>query len=281
MASGRRDGTQLETRVGAVAMIDALGFRGIWSRYPDEDVVEKLRSLAEVAASEARALQEGARSHGGNLLEFVQPMALSDTVVLGVATKPLDAVARGLQAEGWGEIIKFDDATLAGEAVRLCAELLGALVRRALEEPVPLAYRGAIAFGRFGMADRFIVGPAIDEAAEWMERPEGAIVMLAPSAAQYPQAQVPSAASNLFHTEVPMSPKRCQAPMVQTWALAPFAGIHDPLRRQLHENCVASFGQSPTGSIAQKLANTQAFLAAADLAESSLLRSLLEQARRP
>lgn len=45
--------------------------------------------------------------------------------------------------------------------------------------------------------DRFIIGPAIDEAAIWMNCAQGAFVVLAPSAARYPQAEVPSSISNL------------------------------------------------------------------------------------
>src|ERR1041385_2163796 len=147
-----------EFRVGAVAMIDALGFRGIWQKHSESAVLAKLQQLAEITGDEASDLQSVARAHGGNVLEFVRPSFLSDTVVFAVASKPVDVVNQGLSETGWGGIVQFDDSSLEGEAVRIAAELISVLIRRGLEDPVPLAFRGALAFGRFGMTDRFVIG---------------------------------------------------------------------------------------------------------------------------
>jgi hypothetical protein len=45
-----------------------------------------------------------------------------------------------------------------------------------------LVYRGAVAFGEFFHDDRFVIGPAIDEAVEYENIPDAGIVWLAPSA---------------------------------------------------------------------------------------------------
>lgn len=263
-------------------MIDALGFRGIWRRFSPEEVVSKLQSLADATVSDAHDLQTDARAHGGNVLEFVRATALSDTIVFGVATKPLDIVTQGLKDEGWGEIFQFDDDLLAGEAVRLASELLGGLLRKAIEPPVPLAYRGAIAFGQFGMTSRFIIGPAIDEAADWMDKADGAIVVLAPSAAKYPQAGAPSSISNLFECDVPMHPARFPSSESRLMALSPLAGIDSiDERATFRAHLVASFGSSPTGDVLRKLNNTQAFLDAAENAERAPMEELLAHAMNP
>jgi hypothetical protein len=270
----------LEIRVGAVAMIDALGFRGIWQRHSESEVVAKLQWLAEITVSEANDLQSAARQRGGNVIEFVRPSFLSDTVIFTVATKPLHAVTDGLNAEGWGRIIKFDDDLLAGEAVRIAAKLLGVLLRRALEGPVPLAYRGAIAFGRFGMTDRFLIGPAIDEAASFMNRAQGAFVILAPSAAQYSQAAAPSSLSNLLPYSVPVKPTG-EPSTLDTLVVSPFAGIDDSKRKEMRDRLIGSFGTAPNGDVAEKLTNTRKFLEAADEAEKAPLAELLKNAMRP
>jgi|GEM_PF-2401775 len=272
----------LESRMGAVAMIDALGFRGVWRRFSPEEVVGKLQSLADATCSEARELQTDARAHGGNLLEFVRVTALSDTIVFGVATKALDLVTQGLKEEGWGEIFQFDNDLLAGEAVRIAAELLGGLLRKAIEPPVPLAYRGAIAFGQFGMTDRFVIGPAIDEAADWMDKADGAVVVLTPSAAKYPQAGAPSSISSLFECDVPMHPTRCSSSVLRLMALSPLAGVDSTDQRaKFRTHLVEAFGPSPAGDVLRKLNNTQAFLDAADAAERRPLEELLAHARNP
>ena len=47
---------------------------------------------------------------------------------------------------------------------------------------VQLAYRGAISFGPLHIEDRYLIGEAVDEAAEWMDRAQGAFVFLTESA---------------------------------------------------------------------------------------------------
>lgn len=272
----------IEVRIGAVALIDALGFKGIWKRYSELEVVAKLQRLSDISTSEAGKVQLSASQDGTNVLEFVRPSFLSDTVVFGVSTKPLATVTAGLQKEGWGDIVEFDDDTLAGEAVRIAAELIGALIREALEEPVPLAFRGAIAFGRFGMTDRFVIGPAIDEAAEWMNGPQGALVVLTPTAAKYPQAEIPSGISNLVRYSVPLKKPTDDKLQFDTLVVSPFAGVDVPERRQhLLTQLVRSFGPSPTRDVEEKMTNTLKFLDAAEQAETVPLKALLANAFRP
>lgn len=80
----------------------------------------------------------------------------------------------------------FDDGVHDGNAlacVLLAAYLASGIMKYAASSPVPLAYRGTMALGEFTLAENFIVGPAVDEAAQQMNAADGAIVWLMPSAA--------------------------------------------------------------------------------------------------
>ena len=53
---------------------------------------------------------------------------------------------------------------------------------RVLRSDIPLAYRGAIAFGRYEVSPHFLIGSAIDEAASAYELAQGAFILLVPEA---------------------------------------------------------------------------------------------------
>jgi class 3 adenylate cyclase len=278
----------LEFREGAVALIDALGFKGIWQRYSEKDVVAKLQQLADTTCDETSRLQEAARRSNGNLLEFVRTSFLSDSVVFGVATKPLEDVATGLRSVGLGDIAAFNTESLAGEAVSIVAELLSTLIRRALEPPIPLAFRGAISFGRFGMSERFIIGPAIDEAAEWMNRAHGAFIVLAPSAGKFPQGGPPSI-SSVFRYTVPLKKRKAhEVESDDMLVVSPFARVDDPAKRkELLDGLTKSFEVCSTAcgekrlDVEEKLSATLRFLAAAEKAEKSAFTGAWARAIRP
>jgi hypothetical protein len=69
----------------------------------------------------------------------------------------------------------------AMSVVYLC-DVVSWILERSLRASVPLAYRGAVAVGEYEVSPHFVIGPAIDEAADAHERAQGAIVWLMPSA---------------------------------------------------------------------------------------------------
>lgn len=202
---------------GALAMFDALGFKGIWKR-PNgptpAQVIEKLRTLATqgrtflddaLGGAEKRANLAADPNH---FLERVVVAFLSDTIVLGVAMKdsapsviaeahlPAPAglppeLRERLEADRRErrkpEVMKkriertkrIDEAIAAVHAVMWA----GHIMRLAALSPPALAYRGCISVGEFEVDDTFIVGSAVDDAAEHMEKAQAAIVWLTPHAA--------------------------------------------------------------------------------------------------
>ncbi|HEY1690934.1 MAG TPA: hypothetical protein VGG39_02160 [Polyangiaceae bacterium] len=165
---------------GALALFDALGFKGIWQKVTrPERVVEKLRAMQRAIDGMLQA-NFGGPGHpklndSANTIRAIRTTFLSDTVAIAVVPKTPDELHEGMRA-----CTSEDD--LAGGAVAYAATLSGYVYRYGLTVEPAWAYRGAIAYGDFYLDDRFMVGAAVDEAASNMNSADGAFVWLAPSA---------------------------------------------------------------------------------------------------
>ncbi len=148
-------------QTGAVAMIDALGWKGIWQRPSIVTnpgvVLDKLKLIRAAAHEEVDddfAFFDGLMdlNHQRPSLAFI-----SDCIAIGVGIKePFDH--------------EFEREAALATCVQTLASNLGRILFRAgISEPA-LAYRGAIATGDFLMDDPFVLGDAIDRAATGMER---------------------------------------------------------------------------------------------------------------
>lgn len=136
---------------GVVAMLDALGFKGIWKRFDADAIVARLES--------ARETEERFDLHGFD----VQFAFLSDTVVI---------------ACDFGERPPI-------EALYFVSFRVGYFLESMLTcEPPQLAYRGAIAAGDYLIKGNTIIGEAVDEAAIGEKKAEGPVVWLTESATQ-------------------------------------------------------------------------------------------------
>jgi hypothetical protein len=189
-------------RRGAVAVLDVLGFKGIWKRHAAVDVVATLQRLAETTAQQTRSIETAARDEDSAFIETMRAAFISDTIVFGLTTKE---AARVNASEAHRELgIELTDADLGGEAVRLVAQFAAAVQRSALLEEPAFALRGCIAYGDFGMTDRFIIGEAVDEAASLHEEADGAFITLAPSAAVFKQPEQWWSEYPVTYYEVPL-----------------------------------------------------------------------------
>ncbi len=255
---------------GAVAMIDALGFKGIWRREEvvgrPEQVLEKLGRLKDAALER---IQDGEKFRQG-LSEKTQVgiptiAFLSDTVFFGVPLTGKDGPDRIFQQ---------------GFALHSLIAHTSRLLESASVEAPTLAYRGCITFGEYTSRDPFILGPAIDEAAGMMDEADGAFVWLSPRAKQiwetFVNAVLPvlgpvsttDAAAVWQGREANIGLLRYDVPMkngskFETYAVSPFARAFDSNRRtQIVDYLMKSFSD-PNLSVQIKKQNTAAFLAAA------------------
>ena len=195
-----------EWKVGAVVMMDALGVKGIWKYHGRQEVLDRLH-LIERSVRQLIDIPSAKVARGMGFDPFIT--FLSDTIVMAFSDprRPSAVVDLAIAAAGY--------ALHAGATDN----------QEGRTWSVPLAYRGAIAFGEFHAEERYVLGPAIDEAAGAMDRPEGAFVYLTPSARDLfaYQGQRPVAA----RWRVPLKGAGRRDPLEEydTWLASPFA--HD------------------------------------------------------
>ena len=142
---------------GAFALIDCLGFRGLW-RNGREQLIAKLRLINENLENPDTydLIVKDVSKHN------VQVKLLSDTIAIGVSSKTGD-----------GDKIN-DLITLTGIVMRIMDIFLG-------NEP-HILLRGCITHGEYLTEKNFLVGPAVDKTAEFMESAEGSFVWFLPQA---------------------------------------------------------------------------------------------------
>jgi hypothetical protein len=151
---------------GAVVILDALGMKGIWQRGSAKRVVHRMYHVSDITKKhidEPRIIHhdiEGLTPHelsrAHSRIQF-NVQTISDTVIITAYSQLRP-----------GQLLRH-----------LAADLYG-IYRVALSHGV--VYRGAVSFGDFYRQGGALVGPAVDEAAEWHTLPDCAGVVLSPTA---------------------------------------------------------------------------------------------------
>jgi hypothetical protein len=230
-------------RRGAVAIIDALGFRGIWRRYPPDVILAKLKALASTTMDETGAVVNAAVPDPTNAIEFLHVAFLSDSIAIAAAFKDHNALLSEYEAKFSGlSIFRPTRDEYDAWCVGLVASMVGVLQRRALTEAPALMYRGCIAFGEFAFEQNFLVGEAVDDAAAGLDRAQGAFVWLTPSANLLPcidhSLKGPMGKHPLIRYAVPLK----GGDSYDTFCVVPFACDGSLLARmQLRAAAAASF----------------------------------------
>jgi hypothetical protein len=98
---------------------------------------------------------------------------LSDTVVLSIQ---YEAATNSHGAE--------PDERQKNLLVSVACECASVLARLFIDNEMPLPLRGCISFGRHLCEGNFVIGPAVDQAAEYMNEPEGAFIWVLPGVAE-------------------------------------------------------------------------------------------------
>jgi hypothetical protein len=240
-----------DMRTGALAMIDALGFKGIWARpeikADSKIILDKLRLLEAITRRGVDAFVNyiTPNSEPSKLRPYVNATFLSDTAVIGVELAPDNPAGVDLACVGVA-----------------AAVITNILVEAVSSEP-RLLYRGCITYGDFDMASSFIVGPAVDECAELYETAEGAFVWLSPSARHVVDNPTPHTGEMLTS----LYPVPLKSGVFETYAVNPFGKL--PAQpsddaNALIRNFEAAFGEPRDVAVEIKRRNTRAFLAHAE-----------------
>lgn len=153
---------------GAFAMIDCLGFKGIWERVDPEILLAKLRKIKETVEADTNNEEEVRQAFGERVIRDkdteLAVSFLSDTVIIGLHCPEYKD----------GVPIAVQDAWLVDTLCIILTRVLDLFI----EEEPPLVMRGCVTFGEFIVEDPFIVGPAVDRAAELMNIANGGFVWL-------------------------------------------------------------------------------------------------------
>ncbi len=245
---------------GAVAVLDALGIKGIW-RGPegthDTSALATLRAMKKTAGGMRRyctkalipRLRPAFAPYGRD--PNVRVLAFSDTIVV-TATLPRVDVSSDDRAQV--------DALLVDVVCQCAAYVL----RMAPQAARPLVYRGVVTSGDVLVAPPFFLGPAIDDAAELHEKADGAFVWLAPTALERAQHRCPYFPhvweSMAVAYAVPLKSADDAVETFKTIALSPFVDTCDPAEVSSILAGVKRAMHSADPRVARKRENTLRFL---------------------
>jgi hypothetical protein len=149
--------------LGVIVILDALGFKGIWAREDAKRVLDRMKSLRREALKLQGRDRSGVLLSDSGLRHRVRCM--SDTIVVTVVVKGPKAPKRALY-----------------RAMLSASLIAGNIMLDALDEAPTLLFRGCMAAGEMKEEVDFLIGPAVDEAAERFEKADGPFLWMAPSA---------------------------------------------------------------------------------------------------
>jgi len=158
---------------GAFALLDCLGFKGIWSRPTSHSSPEQIIGFLEQTEAHAPMLPAVQLHAKAKQVEFFFAF-VSDTVAIGARLKdgkPHTDHQRGFLVSAVGQACR--DIAL-----------------RFVDCASPLLMRGTIAYGEYLLRKSFFVGPAVDEAASFFETAQGAFIWGTPEAARVHRAHM-------------------------------------------------------------------------------------------
>jgi len=150
-------------KLGAIAFLDALGFKGIWTREDPMAVLQQLKNLRRNGLSLQGRDRDGVLLNDQSLTQRVR--CVSDIIMVAVTLRRSDTPERYLY-----------------RAMLSASLIASSMIDDALHGSPPLLFRGCMAAGLMKVDGDFVIGPAVDEAAELYERSDGAFFWMGPSA---------------------------------------------------------------------------------------------------
>jgi hypothetical protein len=153
-------------KTGAFVLMDCLGFKGIWQRTDAASVLQSMKKVESQIPTFVRMAAAGARHLWEDIDATVQ--MLSDTVAISVSRK-------GPAPE---------DAENLGLLVNIASRIALGVILAFLDLRIPLLFRGCVTLGPHAVDGNFLIGQAVDEAAELHNEADGAFVWMTPPTAK-------------------------------------------------------------------------------------------------
>ena len=139
---------------GVIAFIDALGVKGLWARSDPKAFIRSWKAILRLFSASRKVISKEYQYSSKQIII----KAFSDTIIIAFITKdnPIDHIL-------------------------FMGDLLMTPFYHALG--IGIFFRGVISIGQFEISESIILGPAIDEAAQWHAKPDWFGISLTPSAA--------------------------------------------------------------------------------------------------
>ena len=280
---------------GSVAILDALGFKGIYNTIEPQKVLDAMVSCS----NETYRLHEGFSdlskkpdkifgALGMPILHFgmykLQIQFMSDTVIIACCyNDPVVEGATNLPDTPTVYRVVQDDEPLMLQTLQTVVQLTSYFLASAGRSEVPIAYRGCISFGELDirfqsesnqLSSGFVIGPSVDAAANlhqaWDagvvvldERAEGIFWKIKTFVEQAPGYLTPALPLLLRHA-VPVK-HQGRLPEFDRLCVSPFGLLSEPgTRAQVLSNLLATFGRAKAqpdwDKVQVKKANTDVFL---------------------
>lgn len=155
-----------EEREGIIVLLDALGIKGIWNRKNPVEVLNTWAALQKEFTKGIESLIKDFRDHGYSEPKFE---AYSDTIMISLPVNKREVGSDRGRTSLWWTIMSM-------------GELLSKLFRVSILSH--FYFRGCLSAGRFYRSENIIIGPAVDEAAEYHGLPEWSGISTCPSASK-------------------------------------------------------------------------------------------------
>jgi hypothetical protein len=146
---------------GTFALLDCLGFKGIWKRYEHQLLMAKLKSISEHAERAAKERIYPEIIPAEDIIYDVRVMLLSDTVAVS--------------------LLPMKDETFRIFQLIAMTQLIHQLIKVFIKDQPHLPLRGCITYGEHSTEHNFFIGPAVDIVAEYLDSAQGAFVWFLPS----------------------------------------------------------------------------------------------------
>ena len=252
---------------GTIALIDALGFKGIWNdrRGGVSNARTTLRAVKSVLDSERTWAEEHWQSLTAHesVPEFAKSIRftchfMSDTAAIA-ASVPMPEPGEDYPGQrAWSPMV-------LNATVYVICRALAPAIRAAALAPTPIAYRGAIACGEMDIDDEFTIGPAVDDAASGMEAADGAFVWFMPSALTFCRGMEPHNWYTVWERttefDVPLKGKTFRTRVINPLVVQ--AETYGQIETGRFETALLGTFTSDDVEVAVKRQNTARFLAAA------------------
>jgi hypothetical protein len=159
--------SNIEKKIGSIALLDILGFKGLWNREGPEQLINSVIEIQEYCKKWIKAFNMDSRWTDRGIKYTVQ--FFSDTLIITVEEK---------------KTTKDDSISnfYEGCSIEEIAYITGVIFNGALS--LNMLLRGAISYGEYYKDDnnRIIMGLAVDEVGDWYNKAEWAGIHLTPSA---------------------------------------------------------------------------------------------------